>query len=312
MRLRRGTYRRPVAEDSNASDAPPLLRQFAVRGRARGSASSSGHARLPEAPQSSTGRARRVRGEDSTFSLAPAEREAMIHHLAMEMFNESGLTFSERRRRAVRINTEEPGSSRTQIPTLRTAAAVARARSLIAVGRRNASRRNQSSQPESAEAAARRLTGYPTIRYQGGVVPETPDYEIAIPIVLPNFGTSGVEAARERARRERDRRNERRNLMMQEALSPNIEQEMASVFASVRRIPRESVIDLTNDDSSVSPSLASANVILGESSSSSASSSSSSSDSSSQLASPLSAITSEGESINFLGAIGRRSSSNEE
>lgn len=302
MRLRRG--RRPVAvEDSSTStDVPPLLRQFAIRGRARGAASGSGHSRLPEAPQSSTGRARRVRGEDSTFSLAPSERESIIHHLAMEMFNDSGLSFSERRRRAVRINAEEAGSSRSQIPTLRTAAAVVRARSIIAGGRRNASRRNQSDEPESAEAVAMRLTGYPTIRILGQSLPGP---------VEP----STEEDARDRARRERDRRNERRNQLRPEStISPTIEEEMASVFASVRRIPREPIIDLTNDDSPVTPSQA--DVFLGESSSSatssSSSSSSSSSESSSQLASPLSAITSEGESINFLGAIGRRSSSNEE
>lgn len=304
MRLRRG--RRPVAaEDSSTStDVPPLLRQFAIRGRARGAASGSGHSRLPEAPQSSTGRARRVRGEDSTFSLAPSERESIIHHLAMEMFNDSGLSFSERRRRAVRINAEEAGSSRSQIPTLRTAAAVVRARSIIAGGRRNASRRNQSDEPESAEATAMRLTGYPTIRILGQSLPGPvePTTEEA---------ARDLESARDRARRERDRRNERRNQLRPEStVSPTIEEEMASVFASVRRIPRPPIIDLTNEDSPVASSQS--DVFLGESSSSATSSSSSSSESSSQLASPLSAITSEGESINFLGAIGRRSSSNEE
>lgn len=296
MRLRRGSYRRAAGESSTASDVPP---QLALRGRGRGTSSASGPSRQQEAAQSSSGRPRRIRGEDRTNDSSDRRtfNDSLLRHFAREVFQDAGSSnFSERRRRAVRLNADEAGHSRSRIPTLLATAATVRARAILTEGRRGSIRRNHSDGEEEQVSDAAR----PTIQTVLELLPGP-----------PRGGATPEISTRERARLERDRRNERRNRIMEAAsFSPDIEQEIASVFSAIRA--PAAFIDLTDDLNDDSPLAAPMAASISSESSSSTTTTSSSSDSSSQLASPLSAITSEEEAINFVGAIGRRASSNEE
>lgn len=293
MRLRRGSYpRRAPGESSTTSDAPP---QLSLRGRARFT-SAAGPSRLPESAQSSSARSRRIRGDDSTIasSVRNSFQDPFLRDIAMEVLQDATANFRERRRRAVRLHSDEASSSHSRIPTLLATAATVRARAILTEGRRS-NRRNQSDGEEEHVSETTR----PVVRAVLELLPG------------PRDGPTLEETARERARTERDRRNERRNRIMQAASSPNVEREIASVFSAIRH--PAVFIDLTDDfDSPVVEPPAAAISSDSSSSATSSSSSSSSSDNSSQLASPLSAITSEEEAVNFAGAIGRRASSNEE
>lgn len=291
----RGVDHRVAGESSNSNNIPP---QYAIRGRPRGSSSGGRQPRFPLIGPNSRETLRMI--ARSAVEESVRENSAMVHEMGMQIFREmqdaeAAVDFSERRRRAVRYNFVGTGS---EIPTLRTAAAAVRARSLIS-GRRN--RRNQSNAVDEEEEviSIRARTDPSTFR--------------TVFEILPGPGEpTPEEAARERARRERDHRNERRNRIMESASSPDIQQEMASVFSGLRRnrtmAPALPMIDLTS--SVERPVVPPPTAVMSSDSSSSATTSSS--ESSSQLASPLSAITSEEESTNFLGTIGQRTSSNEE
>lgn len=303
MRLRRSMNHRRVVvagESSSSSNIPP---QSAVRGRSRGSSSSSSQPRLTEAPRS---RPRMVTSSALDVGMTEAEHERLdetFQELGRRFFRETfpdvdaALDFSERRRRAVRYNL--PGSSGSQIPTLRTAAAAVRARAIIS-GRRNSTRRNQGTADNEDEQV---------IRMRARTDPST--FRTVFDI-LPGPGEPTLEeAARERARLEREHRREARNRVMDSSSQPppRVPRASRTTTGCRVRLPAVPIIDLTtNEDRPVSPISPVARILSSDSSSTS----SSSSESGSQLASPLSAITSEEESSSFLGAIGNRTSSNEE
>lgn len=307
--------RRATGESSN-SNLPP---QSAVRGRVRGHTSSSRQPPLPELIQSSRGRPRMFASsvtEEAASEGGPEQlpREESFEELGRRFFRDlsefpedvdAAMDFTERRRRAVRHNVAA-GSSGSQIPTLRTAAAAVRARALIS-GRRNSSRRNQSN-PGNEEREV--------INIRARTDPST--FRTVFEI-LPGPGEPTLEeAARERARRERDYRNQRRNRMLESIRFPPAEEGSASSAEHNSRpaAPAFPTIDLTtNEESPVSPISHPAAVLSSDSSTSESSSSDSSSSSSSlsgpRLTSPLSEISEE-ETMNFLGTIGSPTSSNEE